>query len=164
MCFLSMVAGGGVAQVHAGIFDFRHAAGQRFLRVFQDALAVDGGVSAQFLGLGLRGGQNFHGALLAALDDFLLTDQCAGALLGLLDDTLGLDAGIFHDLLAVVDDFFTFPHFVGHIVAHLVNDVAHTVDVHHALGGGERHSRAGLQGFFHQIQQFFYVHTCSSFS
>ena len=68
-----------------------------------------------------------------------------------LDDALRLNAGIFNDLLAVVDDFFAFPHFVGHIVAHFINDVAHTVHIHHALGGGKRHSRAGFQRFFHQI-------------
>ena len=112
----------------------------------------------------MGGGQNFHCTLLAALDDFLLTGQGAGALLCLLNDIFRLDAGIFHNLLAVIHDFLALAHFIGEIVAHLINDIAHTIHVDHALGGGKRYSRTRFQCFFHQFQQFFNVHASSPLS
>ena len=48
--------------------------------------------------------------------------------------------------------------------AHLVDDIAHAVDIHDTFGGGERHGRALFQGFFHQFKQFVHVHGVPSLS
>ena len=85
---LSAVRAGGAAQVHADILDVCHTAGQHLLRVFQNALTVDGCIAAQLLGLRLRLGNDLRRILLAAADDLLLTGQLAGFFLGLLDDCL----------------------------------------------------------------------------
>ena len=102
--------------------------------------------------------------LLTALDDLLLAGQDAGALLCLLNDAFGLNAGVLHDLLAVIHDFFALADLVGQVVAHLIDNIAHTVHIDHALGSGERNYRPGLQRFLHHLQQFFNVHTSSPLS
>ena len=88
------IGAGGAAQVHAGIFDIRHAAGEGLLGLFQQRFTVHRCIPGQILSLGVGRSQNFGGTLAAALDDLLLADQGVGAFLCFLDQRFGFDLGI----------------------------------------------------------------------
>ena len=87
-------AAGQVAQVHAGIFDIRHTAGQNFLRVFEDILTISRGGIVDLFRLCLCGVHQLHGHLLCALGDLFVRYQYPCAFLCLLDDVIRIGLGV----------------------------------------------------------------------
>ena len=67
----AQATGRSTAQIHPGFLDIRHTAGQDFLRIFQDGLAVSGGAAVDLLGLLLGRRKNLRRALLRTPDDLL---------------------------------------------------------------------------------------------
>ena len=78
--------------------------------------------------------QQLVGLLLRLLDDLLMGDQVAGALLSGADNALRLPFGGGDDVGAVGHNGPRLPDFRGHIAADVIDDVPQTVGLHQEIG------------------------------